>query len=238
MIPVIRVAMAAVSAAIGISGTALAAESVPGNGDDPYRPKTVIQERIHQPKHEFRLGLAYLPQDPFYKGYGPDLAYVWHPNEYLSWEVVRVAYFAHLDTEIRRQLAAEFDASKDPYEKVQFLLFSHAQFTPFYGRYTVMNRGVLHQETYFIAGAGLVGWAEAEAARADDTSGGSGGARPGADIGIGFRWYASKKLSLKLEVLDQFVMLSDGSLGTQFLISFTGSFSTPRTARVVREEAR
>ena len=198
---------------------------------DPFRPKKVIQERLYQPRHEFRLGLGYLPQDPFWKGYGPELAYVWHVGDWVEWEVLRAAYFVHLDSEIRRQVAAEFDIAKDPYEKVGYMVFSHVRWAPFYGRYTVLNRGVTHQETFLSAGAGMIGWTEAEGPRADGVSPGEGGFRPAFDVGLGFRFYTSRRTSLTIEVQDQFIMRYDGSLGSQFYLTIGGSFATPRKTR-------
>lgn len=206
--------------------------------EDPYRPKTVIQERKYQPLHEFRVGIGYLPQDPFYKGYGPELAYVRHLGDWFEWEILRVGYFAHLDTEIRRQVAAEFDVDDDPYEKVQYLAFSHVRWAPFYGRYTALNRGVVHQETFLSAGAGVLGWTEAEGPRADGVEPGGGGVRPGFDLGLGFRFYTSARTSLTIEVHDQWIMRSDGSIGQQFHLSIGGSFASPRKARASAVEVR
>lgn len=205
--------------------------------EDPYRPRTVIQERKHQPLHELRVGIGYLPQDPFYKGYGPEIAYVRHLGDWFEWELARIGWFAHLDTEIRRQVAAEFDVDDDPYEKVQFMAFSHVRWAPFYGRYTMMNRGVVHQETFLSAGAGLLGWTKAEGPRADGVDPGSGGVRPGFDVGVGFRFYTSARTSLTIEVHDQWFMRGDGSIGQQFHLSLGGSFAFPRK-RSAAAEAR
>lgn len=243
MLPFPRVVMAAaVAAAIYLPGRVFAAEEIPPATPpvatpapeptpDPYRPKTVIQERIYRPKHELRLGLGYLPQDPFYKAYGPELAYVWHGGDWFEWEIFRAAYFAYTETEIRRQVASEFDITKDPYEKVQYLAFSHVRWVPFYGRYTVLNRSVVHSETFLSAGAGMIGWNKAEGPRADGVDPGSGGTRPAIDVGLGFRFYTSRRTSLTIDVHDQFIMRYDGSLGTQFYLTIGGSFASPRITR-------
>lgn len=209
---------AALAAAVSFSGGSAAAEE----SEAELRTKGVIQERKHQPHHEFRVSLGYLPQDPFYKAAGPDVAYTWHRSPYFSWEILRLGYFASVDSEIRQQLRAEFDAIDDPYEKASYMVTSHAQFTPFYGRYTVMNRGILYQETYFTGGGGMIGWTKPE----NGDSG--GGLRPTVDGGLGFRWYASSRMSVKLELLEQFFMRSDGSIGDQFYLTFGASYTLGR----------
>jgi outer membrane beta-barrel protein len=244
MLPFSRMVMtAALVAVLHVPGLAFGAEEIPPATPvpaatpapeptpDPYRPRTVIQERIYRPHHEFRLGLGYLPQDPFYKAYGPELAYVWHIGDWLEWEIFRAAYFAYTETEIRRQVASEFDISKDPYEKVQYLAFSHVRWVPFYGRYTVLNRSVVHSETFLSGGAGMIGWKKAEGPRADGADPGEGGTRPAFDVGLGFRFYTSRRTSLTIDVHDQFIMRYDGSLGTQFYITVGGSFAAPQITR-------
>lgn len=234
---------AAFAAAISVSGRAFAAEEIPPPTPvfsaapsaeptpDPFRPKTVIQERKHRPHHEFRLGIGYLPQDPFYKAYGPDVAYVWHVGDWFEWEILRGSYFLYTETDIREQVAAEFDITKDPYEKVSYMGFSNVRWVPFYGRYTVLNRNVVHSETYLSAGVGMIGWKGAEGPRADGNTPGDGGTRPAANVGLGFRFYTSARTSLTIDVHDQFIMRYDGSLGTQFYLSIGGSFAAPQRTR-------
>lgn len=190
---------------------------------DEYAPPAIIEKRAYLPHHEFRLAMAYLPQDPFWKAYGPDFSYTWHPSEYWSWEVVRAAYFTTYNSSLRKKLASEFDKTQDPYEKASYLVASNLQLTPFYGRYTVMNRAVVHQETYLAAGVSADGWTKPQ-----DPKVNGGGVRPGFDVGLGFRWYTSRKTSLKLEVLDNFFMRSDGSVGDQVWLTLGMAFSVPR----------
>ena len=185
----------------------------------------VIQERKYDPLHEFRLSLGYLPQDPFWKAAGPDFGYVWHKSHAFAWEIVRVGFYASYDSELRQKLRDEFDAARDPYEKAQFYAASHARWTPFYGRYTFMNRSVVHQELYFTAGAGVIGWSKPE----DSENGvGAGGVFPAFDAGFGFRWYTSQRFTVTLEVLEQAAMRSTGDVTDQFYVSLGLSFNLPR----------
>jgi outer membrane beta-barrel protein len=216
-----RMAVAGLLAYAAIAGSARAAET------DDYAPPAVIQKRAYLPKHEFRLAFAYLPQDPFWKGVGPDLSYTWHPNEYWSWEVLRGAVFTTYDSDLRNKLRSQFDAKNDPYEKASYILASHVQFTPFYGRYSLLNRLVVHQESYATAGLSANGWSAAEGQPANGASKPNGGLRPGFDFGIGFRWYTSHKTSVKLEALENFFMRENGTAGDQFWLTLGVSFSVP-----------
>lgn len=210
--------------AVALAGGVARAQSN-ADDDDPasVMARGAIEQRRFDPKHEFRVSLGYLPQDPFWKGVGPDASYTWHTSEYVSWEVLRVAGYTTYDSEIRRTLRGQFDATKDPYEKPQFMVGSHVQWTPFYGRYTFMNRRVLHQETYLTLGGAMWSWQKPE-----DPAINGGGIRPAGDFGLGFRWYASSRMSVKLELIEDFFMRSDGTVGDQFYMTFGGAFSVPK----------
>ncbi len=222
-----RVIPAAI-AFMAIAAVSFAQEKPPSPDEvvrDDIRRHGVIQERKFDPAHEFRLSLGYLPQDPFWKAAGPDFGYVWHKSHTFSWEIVRAGFYASYDSEIRNKLRSEFDAARDPYEKAQFYTSTHARWTPFYGRYTFMNRGVVHQELYFTAGAGVMGWTKPED---PDNGVGAGGVFPVFDGGFGFRWYTGRRFSFTLEVLEQAAMRSTGEVTDQFYVSFGASFNLPR----------
>ena len=212
------------AAAITISAAFVCLASVAGATEaEDFGPPSVIERRAYLPHHEFRLAVAYLPQDPFYKAVGVDVAYTWHLGQYWSWEVARGAVFTTYNTDIRNALRNQFDKKKDPYEKAEYIIASNIEFAPFYGRYSIMNRGTLHQETYFVAGASANGWKAP-----DDGKHNGGGVRPGANLGLGFRFYTSRRTSLKLEVLENLFMRTDGSVGDQVWLTVGGAFATPR----------
>src|SRR5439155_18477388 len=126
------------------------------------------------------------------------------------------------DTDLVRRLRDEFKVTNDPYEKVQYLAATHVQFSPFYGKQTVMNRHVLHNELYFLAGGGGVGWVIHENGRSDRPK----NFRPAVDVGFGFRWYASNAVSFKLEGLENFYTKRDGSVDHQVYVTFGVSMCT------------
>jgi outer membrane beta-barrel protein len=203
----------------------------PPPGPKAPRPSAVeggslyaIQERKYRPGHEFRVAGGYLPQDAFYKGTTLDLSYAYHFNDFFSWEALRGMYSDNKDTDLTTRLRTEFKVVNDPYEKVQYMLMSHFQLTPFYGKQTWMNRGVLHQELYFLAGPSGVGWVIHENGHADHQK----NFRPSVDLGFGFRAYASKLVSLKLEAFENFYKKEDGSIDEQAYVTLVLSFSSGR----------
>lgn len=183
-----------------------------------------IQPRKYHPGHEFRLATGYLPQDAFYKGTTFDFSYTYHFSDFFSWEALRGVYSYNKDTDLVRRLRDEFKVINDPYEKVQYLFSTHFQITPFYGKQTLMNRGVIHQELYFLGGFGGVGWVIHENGKADRPK----NFRPAVDAGFGFRVYASKMVSFKLETYENFYQKEDGSFKDQVYVSLGISLSRSR----------
>jgi outer membrane beta-barrel protein len=184
----------------------------------------VIQKRRYQIGHEFRLGIGYLPMDAFYKGTTGDFGYSYHFNDFFSWEVLRGLYSYNQDTDLRARLNEEFDVENDPYEKTQYMIFTSFRFTPFYGKQTILNRAIVHQELYFLAGPGGVGWVLHENGRSDVPT----AFRPAFNIGAGFRWYVSRMVSMRLEAMEDFYQKADGSVDDQIYVNFGISLSTKR----------
>ncbi len=213
------------SALVALAVAASTAASTRSSAADDGLAGRVIQERRYRRGHELRASIAYLPQDPFYKAAGPDLSYIWHRTESFSWEAVRIGVFAPFDSKIRRQIRDEFDVDDDPYEKARFFVGSHARFAPLYGRFTVMNRGLLHQEAYLVGGLGLIGWTGPE----DGSNG--GGVRPAIDVGLGFRWYASRRWSVKAEVLENLMRRSGGGVQDHVYLTIGLGFALPEKER-------
>lgn len=186
-----------------------------------------IQPRRYHPGHEFRIAGGYLPQDAFYKGTTIDVSYGYHFNDFFALELLRGVYSWNHNTDLPYRLRHEFNVEPDPYEKVQYLIASHAQFTPLYGKHALFNHWIIHQELYFLAGGGGVGWVIHENGRSDRPE----TFRPAADLGFGFRWYASNAVSFKLEGLENFYEKRDGSLDHQIYVTFGVSLSTREGAR-------
>ncbi len=184
----------------------------------------VVQDRRFRPGHEFRLAAGWLPQNAFYKGTSFDFSYAYHFSDFVTWEVLRGAYSWNHTTDLSRRLRSEFDVDNDPYEKAQYLLSTHVQFAPFYGKQALLERWIVHHELYATTGIGGVGWALHENGKADRLT----SFRPAFDLGVGFRWYSSHLLSYRLEVIENLYFKEGGGIDDQVYVTLGVSLSTRR----------
>ena len=184
----------------------------------------VVQPRRFRSGHEFRFATGYLPQDAFYKGTPAELSWSYHFSDLFSWEVIRGGYSWNHTTDLSSRLRDEFAVDNQPYQKAQYFLFSHARFSPLYGKTALFGRSLVHQEIYFVGGAGGIGWMHHENGRADTPV----NFRPAVNVGMGFRWHLSDLVSLRLEALEDFYQKPNGQIDDQIYMTFGVSLSTKR----------
>lgn len=178
-----------------------------------------VQEKQFNPAHEFHISAGWLPQDAFWKGYTLDASYRYHFSDVFALEVFRFALSRNVDTDLKKQLLEEFPApfEADPFEEVDFMLTSHAILKPFYGKSAFFNRGVVRQELYFLAGGGAIRWSID-----DDVT----GIRPTFDFGLGLRYWISRRVSVRLEALENLFVDADGSVDDMIYLSLGVTIST------------
>lgn len=150
----------------------------------PYSA-VVIQNRKHDPTHEFTVGVGMLPLDAFRKSVTASGAYTLHFSPHFAWEVAQFYYSFHYDTALNAELEA-FDLQPTPFEVLDFFLMSNFLYKPLYYKGSWNNRSLVYGEIYLAAGAGY-GWFTRSS-------------KPGMDLGIGFRLYAGSVLSFKFDV--------------------------------------
>lgn len=150
----------------------------------PYSA-VVIQNRKHDPTHEFTVGVGMLPLDAFRKSVTASGAYTLHFTPHFAWEVAQFYYSFHYDTSLNAELEA-FDLQPTPFEVLDFFLMSNFLYKPLYYKGSWNNRSLVYGEIYLAAGGGY-GWFTRSS-------------KPGIDLGIGFRLYAGKVLSFKFDV--------------------------------------
>ena len=179
----------------------------------------VVQEKKFRPAHEFHFGTGYLPQDAFWKGYTIDLSYRYHFGDFFALEVFRFALSRNFDTDLKRQLLEEFPAplQADPFEEVQFMFTAHAILKPFYGKSAFFNRRVLRQELYFMAGGGGINWKQGSEIT---------GIRPTFDFGIGLRYWVGRRVSIRLEVVENLFLEADGTVDDMIYLSLGVTVNT------------
>jgi outer membrane beta-barrel protein len=158
-----------------------------------------IQDRAYRMQHELGLSVGVLPLDAFSKGLYAQVGYTVHFSDTFAWTVGRGAYSYAINTGLKEQLLRDFGVRPDnaDFDVVQFFVGSDLMWTPLYGKVSVLNRSVLHGETFLLLGATLFKFTQAF--------------RPGVNLGAGVRLFASQWVSFRLDVTDNIVLPIGGS---------------------------
>jgi outer membrane beta-barrel protein len=175
-----------------VPGLALAQAEVLEN------PGTIsaVQDRLYQMNHELSLGIGVLPADAFYKGYTGGVSYTFHFTDSFAWQVGRGAYSYNVKTNLRRQLERDFGVAPTSSafeDEVQWYVGSDLMWSPFYGKTAVLNSRVIHFEAFLLGGATVFKLNR------------EGGFRPGANLGLGLRFFRSDTVSFRLDVTNNVV---------------------------------
>jgi outer membrane beta-barrel protein len=184
---------------------ALAQAEAPGSSKGVY----AIQEREYSLDHEFTLGVGVLPLDPYYKGYAVQVGYTFHFSDSFAWQIGRFTYTCavsqvcfDVDTSLKQQLLTQYgQAASDPhFAEVEWMAGSDLMWSPIYGKWTLLNRTVVHFEGFGVIGLSLV----------DLSNQGSGNLpiKPGLNVGLGMRVFYSKKVSFRIDLTDNVVLTS------------------------------
>lgn len=139
--------------------------------------------------HEFGGWIGALPLDAFVKGVTFSAAYTVHFTDLIAWEVGQFTYSYHVETDLKDDLASMSNpVGPTPFEVVKYFATSSVILKPVYGKLAVLNRSIIFGEFYLLAGGGY-GWMTITK-------------RPVINAGIGFRVYAGKYLSFRLDFRD------------------------------------
>ena len=165
----------------------LAVHAAPAYAQDEASPYSavVIQNRKHDPTHEFTVGVGMLPLDAFRKSVTASGAYTLHFTPHFAWEVAQFWYSFHYDTSLNAELEA-FDLQPTPFEVLDMYLMSTFLYKPLYYKGSWNNRRLVYGE-FFLAAGGGYGWFTRSA-------------KPGANFGVGFRLFATELLSFRFDV--------------------------------------
>ncbi len=164
-----------------------------------------IQKRVYEMGHEISIGWAYLPLDPYYKGYGASLAYTIHFNHLLALELFRVGFSWNVDTELKTKLIDQMpDISPAEFPAVIFFENTNLLFKLLYGKQTFLNRTVLHYELFITAGAAM---AFRNPFNFDNLDMDNARFDFGVNAGVGFRFWLSPSWSLRVDIRDTVLLL-------------------------------
>ncbi len=144
----------------------------------------VVQNRRHDPTHEFTASVGVLPMDAFAKGITASGSYTLHFTPHVGWEALHFFHSFQVKTQLSDKLQS-FDVEPTPFEVLNTYVTSNFVFKPLYWKGSWLNTGVTRGELLLTAG-GAYGWFT----RSN---------RPGFSVGTGFRLFTSKLLSFRLD---------------------------------------
>ncbi len=157
-----------------------------------------VQERAFRMNHELSLGIGVLPLDAFYKGYTAQVAYTFHFTDTFAWQIGRFAYSYNVDTGLKSQLLTQYGVLPTAFSEVQWIAGSDIVWSPFYGKWSFLNRSVIHFEGFFLIGVSVL----------DLTNQTGVPFKPGLNVGLGARVFSSKHVSFRLDVTDNVVFVN------------------------------
>jgi outer membrane beta-barrel protein len=166
-----------------------------------------IQPRAFRLNQEFTLSMSFLPLDAFYKMFAVGGHYIVHLDDLWAWEAIHLTFskYMSLDTGLKGELLDQWKASPtDPEEnRVDMGLDTNLIYKPLYAKSVLFDQVVVISETYFIAGLGAQKFETTWA--------------PAVNLGVGFRIFLAKTISLRLEVRE-YIYYND--LSVDGLLSF------------------
>ncbi len=159
-------------------------------------PGTVaaVQERLYRMSHELAGGPCLLPLDAFYKGLCGQIGYTYHFTDWFAWQVGRGGASYSLSTGLRDQLERDFGVLPTAFDEVQWFVGSDVMFSPLYGKTAVLNKHVLHFETYVIGGGSVLKFSNSPIPR------------PALNVGVGGRLFHNRWISYRLELTNNIVI--------------------------------
>lgn len=199
-------------ARLGLLALGCAFLALPARADEDvedYGQVAAVQNREYRMGQELELAIALLPEDAFYKGVAPELAYTFHFSDAWGFEA-RGAYSVDFDTGLKSQLL-QLGTQPTSFQQTRLFLTGDVIWSPIYIKGTLTNTSVMHGELYFALGGG---------AFEEVTTGGNlGNFYPAPNFGAGLRIFLSKTFSVRLDVRDNVLIdknfdnVLDASLG-------------------------
>lgn len=162
-------------------------------GDEEDR--VAIQRRKYQMAHELRLSVGTMPVDPFQKGWSGSLSYAVHFGD-IAWEVFQVTGAYLTSTDLRDDLIDTFAIPPEDFAAPRFMATTGLEVTPFYGKQAVFNDAVVHQ-SFLVGLYGGVVFGDRETLGKTFAD-----VRPVAGLGLGWRIFATKTTSVRLDARD------------------------------------
>ncbi len=158
-----------------------------------------VQEKMFHKYHELAFSTGYIASDDFYHVFPVGMAYTFHFDDRLSWEVARIYADFNTEKNILEDLLKDFGAAPVKYYEPKFQLLTHLVIRPFYGKDAVLNKTVVNHETYFLAGGGIDFYT---VNHSDGITEGKDEAALILSMGAGIKYFLNQKMNLAFEVRD------------------------------------
>jgi outer membrane beta-barrel protein len=159
-----------------------------------------IQPRPYRLAHEFQLGVGVMPLDAFYIGLTIGGSYTYHFSDFWAWEILSFHYSVNVDTSLEKSLFEEYGVIpvRGGGERTNLFATSALVVKPLFGKLALLNDVIVHAETFFTAGLGPF--------QSVSGTGESSYFDPAVMLGLGFRFWTFRWLSVRFEVRDYLVL--------------------------------
>lgn len=124
-----------------------------------------VEGKLYVPQKDLSVHIGILPLDAFYKALTLGISYTKQFESYLGWEIVNANAAFTQDTGLKKDLLDNFSVKPQGIlEYPQYYITSNLIYTPLYSKSLVFNRNVVHSETSFVLGGGMVAFNSGESA--------------------------------------------------------------------------
>lgn len=193
---------------------------------------SVIQERIFDRKHEVTFSGGYIPDDDFYELAPLGVAYTYHFNNFVAWEVGRAQYVMSSEKTLKTRLEDRFSVTPEEFDRLNYMAHSTFLLKPTYGKDAFWNSTIINHETFFGLGAGIANY-EREYSFGDPTE----ETVFSITAGMGRKYFLSKRFALNLE-LKSYTNFKDSEtetnvylgMGLSYRFNFSDRSNTVRQA--------
>lgn len=156
-----------------------------------------VQKKAFHRDHEIGMTFGSVVDDDFYNIFPIGIKYTYNFNDYLGWEVARGEILMTQEKDIKGMLENDFGVTPSEFSEPQYMIHSHLVLKPFYGKDSVLNRGILNHESYFLVGGGIVNYEKQYSYGDPDTENALS-----ISLGYGIKYFLSRSCSLNFEIRD------------------------------------
>lgn len=165
---------------------------------------SAVQNRIYDRHHEVSFRGGVMPNSAFFVNYPLSGSYTYHLNEWLGWELLRGTYYLNKSRALTNTLIEEYEVSPSQFDYPVYSLQSALVIKPTYGKDSWFNKTVLHHQSYFTFGGGLMGYQKEYIYDSPTTE-----INWSARIGVGRKYFISQNVALSLEVENHFAFKAE-----------------------------